>query len=165
MHDDLLPLESGIEVRNDTHLPRLADPQRLWRCPVLAAGAERALLELLRGRRLELRARGARALRACRRNRDAPSRQRVDARQVAEHRTHPALVRREDTRQEREQPDSPHVQHDAEEARSRESVRRRIDRDDPQVHAGGQQRDRHGGPAAASKGDRDREQVQREDVR
>ena len=91
--------------------------------------------------------------------------QRVDARQVAEHRTHPALVRREDTRQEREQPDSPHVQHDAEEARSRESVRRRIDRDDPKVHAGGQQRDRHGGPAAASKGDRHREQVQREDVR
>jgi hypothetical protein len=71
MDDDLLPLERGIEIRDDTHLPRVAETERLGRCPVLAARAERALLELFGCRRLDLAARGSRSLRPRRRDRDA----------------------------------------------------------------------------------------------
>ena len=42
---DLLPLERGIEVRHDPDLPAgrtVTEPQRLRRCPILVAGAERA---------------------------------------------------------------------------------------------------------------------------
>jgi hypothetical protein len=61
MHDDLLTLEGWIEVRDDANLPagrirlapRRADRVRLGRSAVLAALAERALVELRLGRRLE----------------------------------------------------------------------------------------------------------------
>src|SRR5918997_4413160 len=43
----LLPLERGIEVRNDAHAPRIPDPKHFRRRPVLAAGAEGTRLEFL----------------------------------------------------------------------------------------------------------------------
>jgi len=64
--DDLLPLERGKEVRDDAYGPGLLafrQPQRLrWRA-VLAAGAERTLVQLLPGRRLEPVPRGTRPAR------------------------------------------------------------------------------------------------------
>src|SRR5205085_11439966 len=49
--DDLLPLERAVQVRDDPHRPRgtFGKAQRLRRRAVLAARAERAVLELLRG--------------------------------------------------------------------------------------------------------------------
>jgi hypothetical protein len=79
MDDDLLALERGVEVRHDAHAPRLADPQRLGRRAILATRAERALLELLFRRRVELGLRGARPLRARRRDRDTPAGQRISS--------------------------------------------------------------------------------------
>ena len=48
VHDDLLPLERGVEVRHDAHRPlrRVADAKRLGRRAILAPCAERALVEL-----------------------------------------------------------------------------------------------------------------------
>jgi hypothetical protein len=40
--DDLLAVERRVEVRDDADAPRLAEGQRLGRCPVLAAGVEGA---------------------------------------------------------------------------------------------------------------------------
>jgi hypothetical protein len=45
--DDLLPLERGVEVRNDPNSPGVTDPKRLGRRSVLTAGAEGATLELI----------------------------------------------------------------------------------------------------------------------
>jgi hypothetical protein len=56
---DLLPLEGGVEVRNDADLPRIAEPKRLRGCAVLAADVEGTALEFLLRRRLELRQPGA----------------------------------------------------------------------------------------------------------
>src|SRR5205807_3323239 len=51
--DDLLPLEGAVEVRDDAYgpVPALWQAQRLRRRSLLVAGAEGALLELLRRRR------------------------------------------------------------------------------------------------------------------
>jgi len=43
---DLLPRECGLEIRHDADLPWIADAERLGRCPVLPAGAERARVQL-----------------------------------------------------------------------------------------------------------------------
>ena len=58
VHDYLLPLERGVEVRDDADLPVALrrQAQRLRRGPVLSPRAERACVELARvRRRLELR--------------------------------------------------------------------------------------------------------------
>jgi hypothetical protein len=59
MDDDLLPVEGGIEIRDDPDRPgELApDAEGLGRCAVLATLAERALVELGLGRLLD-RSRG-----------------------------------------------------------------------------------------------------------
>ena len=70
MGDDLLALEGGIEVWEDANLPGAArrKPKRLGRRLGLAAGAERAALELVGvGRRLEVRE-GSGSERAARRD-------------------------------------------------------------------------------------------------
>jgi hypothetical protein len=81
MHHDFLPLERGIEIRNDPYAPRTArgKDERLWRRAVLAAGAERADVKLFGGRGLELRACRARALGAGGSDRDAATGRGVDA--------------------------------------------------------------------------------------
>jgi hypothetical protein len=79
MHDDFLPLEGGIEVGDDADAPRLADAQRLGRRAVLAACAERALLELRVRRRVELGLCRARPFRPRRCDRDAAARQRISS--------------------------------------------------------------------------------------
>ncbi|MGH3051729.1 MAG: hypothetical protein ACRDM8_02075 [Gaiellaceae bacterium] len=61
VHDDLLALEGGEEVRDDADLPAggvriawlLGDRERLRRCALFAALAEGAGVELLLSRRLE----------------------------------------------------------------------------------------------------------------
>jgi hypothetical protein len=75
--DDLLALERRIEVRDDADLPRVAEPEGLRRGAVLAAGVERAALELLAGRRLELREPGAGSVAAPRGEDDAPAGERI----------------------------------------------------------------------------------------
>ena len=77
VHDDLLPLERRIEVRHDAHVPAgraVAEQQRLGRRPVLVAGAERAVLALVRRDR-----RGAGPPRASGRDRDPAAGRRVKA--------------------------------------------------------------------------------------
>jgi hypothetical protein len=73
VHDDLVPLEGGVEVRDDADAPRIADRQRLRRRAVLAAGVEGAGLELFGSRRLQLRPAGAGSLRAAGRDDDEPA--------------------------------------------------------------------------------------------
>jgi hypothetical protein len=74
---DLLALERRIEVRDDAYLPRVADPEGLRRGSILAAGVERAALELLRRCGLELRQPGARAVAAARREDDPAAGERI----------------------------------------------------------------------------------------
>jgi hypothetical protein len=54
VHDDLLPLEGGIEVRHDPYHPArdAADAKRLGRCSVLSPLAEGTFVELGLGRRV-----------------------------------------------------------------------------------------------------------------
>jgi hypothetical protein len=75
--DDLLPLEGRVEVRHDADLPGVAEPQRLRRRPVLTAAAEGTALELVRGRRPDLRQPGARPLAPPGRDQDAPPGERI----------------------------------------------------------------------------------------
>ena len=77
VHDDLLPLERGVQVRDDANPPGLADRERLRRCAVLAAGVERARVELLLRRRLHVGPARAGPLRPARRDHDLPTRERV----------------------------------------------------------------------------------------
>jgi len=77
--DDLLSIERGVEVRDDPHVPGVADAQRLgWRA-VLAPRTERALLQLFRRGWIELAVRGTRPLCPGWRDRDVPSGQLVNA--------------------------------------------------------------------------------------
>src|SRR5438552_4975877 len=63
VHDDLLPLERGVEVRDDAHPPVAVRGQheRLRRRHLLVAGAKRTQLELAGRWWLERRTRSARA--------------------------------------------------------------------------------------------------------
>jgi hypothetical protein len=81
MHDDLLPVEGGIEVRHDPDGPRvpIADPVGLGRRPVFASGAERALVELRRSRLLDQPPGRARTPPAIRSDGDEPPRERISA--------------------------------------------------------------------------------------
>ncbi len=72
VHDDLLPLERGVEVGEDADAPGLAEPQRLGRRPLLPAGAERAARALVLDR-----PEGARPGRAPAGDGDEPARQRI----------------------------------------------------------------------------------------
>ena len=75
VHHDLLQLEGRVEVRHDAHVPAgrpVAEAERLGRRPVFVAGAERAVLTLIRGDR-----RCARPARAPRR--DCQAQRPVDA--------------------------------------------------------------------------------------
>jgi hypothetical protein len=80
MNRYFLAVECRVQVGNDPHLPGPG----LWKyegvrwCAILAAGAERALLEFLGRRRLELWCSRARTFRTRRGDRDAPARQRVN---------------------------------------------------------------------------------------
>src|SRR2546429_3004846 len=79
VHDDLLPLEGGVEVRYDAYRPLcgVANAERLgWRS-VLAPCAEGALVELRLGRLLDQTCRGARPAAPVRRDGDEPPRKRV----------------------------------------------------------------------------------------
>ena len=77
VHDDLLPLERGVEVRDDADPPGIADRERLRRCAVLPAGAERARVELFLRRRLDVRPARAGPLRPAWRDHDLSTRERV----------------------------------------------------------------------------------------
>jgi hypothetical protein len=85
MDDHLLVLERGVEVRSDAHLPagRVRSPagrrhgERLRRRPFFAPFVERALLELVCARLLELGPPCSRALRAGRRDDDHPPGDRI----------------------------------------------------------------------------------------
>jgi hypothetical protein len=91
--DDLLPLERGVEVRDDADAPRVAERQRLgWRA-VLVSRVERAGLQLLGGRRLELGPARAGPLRAAGRDDDEPARERVLS-ELAAQRRWPARSRK-----------------------------------------------------------------------
>jgi hypothetical protein len=73
--DDLLAVERGVEVRDDADAPGVAEPKCLRGRAVLAAGAEGAALELLLGRRLDLRQPGAGTVTAARGEDDLPTRE------------------------------------------------------------------------------------------
>src|SRR5215210_9566638 len=75
--DDLLPVERGVEVRDDADAPRRADLQRLGRRAVLAATAEGTLRELLLGHRLDRRQPRPRTVTTAGRDEHPPARQRV----------------------------------------------------------------------------------------
>jgi hypothetical protein len=68
LHHDLLPLERGVEIRDDAHtpVPLLGEDQCLRRSPVLVSRAERTRRELVRGGWIECAARRTRALRTSR---------------------------------------------------------------------------------------------------
>ncbi|HXV02983.1 MAG TPA: hypothetical protein VFP24_05375 [Gaiellaceae bacterium] len=59
MDHHLLAVEGRVQVRDDADLPRIAEPERLRRGAVLAAGVEGTALELVLRRRLELGQPGA----------------------------------------------------------------------------------------------------------
>ena len=84
VHDDLLPLERGVQVRDDADPPRLSDRERLRRCAVFPTGVERARVQLLPRRRLEVRPARARPLRPAWRDHDLSTRERVLARLSAQ---------------------------------------------------------------------------------
>lgn len=75
MDDYLLPFERRIQVGNDPHLPGAAlwKHQGVWRRTVFSARTERALLELLGRRRVELWCRRARSPGTRRGDRDNPA--------------------------------------------------------------------------------------------
>src|ERR671922_1854425 len=75
---DLLALERRVEVGHHPDPPRVADPQRLGRCPVLPTGTERAPLQLLLGRGFDLRQPGAGPVASRRREDDTAARQQVE---------------------------------------------------------------------------------------
>jgi hypothetical protein len=79
VHDDLLPLEGGVQVRHDAYRPRrdAADAERLRRSSVLAPFAEGALVELRFGRLSDQSRRGTRPAAPVRRHDDEPPRERV----------------------------------------------------------------------------------------
>jgi hypothetical protein len=84
VHDDLLALKRGVQVRDDAYAPRLADRERLgWR-HVLAAGAERTVVELCLRRFLHERPTDTRPLGSTGCDHDLPTRQRVDAELAAQ---------------------------------------------------------------------------------
>src|ERR671922_1036834 len=75
---DLLALEGRVEVGHHPDAPRVADSQRLGRCPVLPPGTERAPLQLLLGRGFDLRQPGAGPVASRRREDDTAARQQVE---------------------------------------------------------------------------------------
>jgi hypothetical protein len=79
MNRHLLAVECRVQIGNDAYLPgpALGKHEGVRRRTVLAAGAERALLELLGRQRVKLWCRRARTSRTRRGDRDAPARQRV----------------------------------------------------------------------------------------
>jgi ribosomal protein L15E len=79
VHDDLLSCERRVEVRDDPHLPRIADPERLGRRSVFASRAERALVELRLRRLVERGARCAGTATARGRDCNPPARQLVSS--------------------------------------------------------------------------------------
>ena len=80
MDDDLLPLDRGVQVRDDANLPvsgAFGKPQGLRRRSVLSPGAEGTLVQLLLRRRIDERPRGAGAVRTAWCNCDEVTRERV----------------------------------------------------------------------------------------
>jgi hypothetical protein len=77
VHDDLLPLERGIEIRYDARRPfcGAADAERLRRSAVLPSFAERALVELCLGWFADQTCRGAGPATPVRRDGDEPPRE------------------------------------------------------------------------------------------
>src|SRR5919204_3393097 len=75
---DFLALEGRVEVGHHPDAPRVADSQRLGRCPVLPPGTERAPLQLLLGRGFDLRQPRAGPVASRRREDDTAARQQVE---------------------------------------------------------------------------------------
>src|SRR5919204_2877627 len=72
VHDHLLALDRWVEIRDDANLPRVAEPQRLGRSPILTSHAEGAALQLVFDRLSGSWSAGPRG-----RDRHEPSRDRV----------------------------------------------------------------------------------------